>query len=189
MLNKIHAYIVQNAASFLRSPIHLVPNFLQRQFLLDGLNIVFKEALEEGDFEFLENKWLKVEVKDLDVFWMIGYTGEGLIVSDQSMSDGLTADACFRGNLNDFVLIAGRKEDPDTLFFQRRLVIEGDTEFGLEIKNLIDGVDLDTLPAILKTLLGQLSDFVYKGVRSGQLHSEGIRHVNTNRSSGRHLTN
>lgn len=77
MLNKIHAYIVQNAASFLRSPIHLVPNFLQRQFLLDGLNIVFKEALEEGDFEFLENKWLKVEVKDLDVFWMIGYTGEG----------------------------------------------------------------------------------------------------------------
>jgi predicted lipid carrier protein YhbT len=33
-------------------------------------------------------------------------------------------------------MIAARKQDPDTLFFQRRLVIEGDTELGLYVKNL-----------------------------------------------------
>ena len=31
-----------------------------------------------------------------------------------------------------------RLEDPDTLFFSRRLVIEGDTELGLALKNALD---------------------------------------------------
>ena len=43
-------------------------------------------------------------------------------------------DVSFSGNANDLVLIAARKEDPDTLFFQRRLRIEGDTELGLYVK-------------------------------------------------------
>jgi predicted lipid carrier protein YhbT len=34
-----------------------------------------------------------------------------------------------------------REEDPDTLFFARRLTIEGDTELGLVAKNLLDGID------------------------------------------------
>jgi len=35
-----------------------------------------------------------------------------------------------------------RQEDPDTLFFHRRLTIEGDTELGLFAKNLLDRVEL-----------------------------------------------
>ena len=34
-----------------------------------------------------------------------------------------------------------REEDPDTLFFNRKLQIEGDTELGLITKNLLDSVD------------------------------------------------
>jgi len=34
-----------------------------------------------------------------------------------------------------------REEDPDTLFFNRKLVIEGDTELGLIVKNLLDSID------------------------------------------------
>ena len=34
-----------------------------------------------------------------------------------------------------------REEDPDTLFFNRKLHIEGDTELGLITKNLLDSVD------------------------------------------------
>ena len=33
------------------------------------------------------------------------------------------ADVCFSGNSQDLILIAGRREDPDS--FQRRLKIEG----------------------------------------------------------------
>ena len=36
-----------------------------------------------------------------------------------------------------------RREDPDTLFFTRRLVLEGDTALGLEIKNALDALGWD----------------------------------------------
>lgn len=130
MLNKIRTQLVQNAASILRSPIHLLPQNVQKKALLDAMGLVFREALQDGDFEFLEDKWLKVEVKDMELRWFISYQNDKLVVADKPVAE----DVSFSGNLNDLVLIAGRKEDPDTLFFQRRLSIEGDTEtrFGSE---------------------------------------------------------
>ena len=123
--------------------------------------MVFKEALEDGDFDFLENKWLKVTVSDLNLSWHISFQEGKLVVAEPRGQH----DVHFSGNLNDLVLIAGRKEDPDTLFFQRRLQIEGDTELGLEVKNLMDSVDLEQLPKAMQVALNQLADFVQKGVQ------------------------
>ena len=75
---------------------------------------------------------------------------------------------CIRDRANDLILIAARKEDPDTLFFQRRLRIEGDTELGLNVKNLMDSIDLDTMPALLKNGLLRLADFVEAGLQEGR---------------------
>jgi predicted lipid carrier protein YhbT len=47
------------------------------------------------------------------------------------------------GNLQDFFLLATRREDPDTLFFQRRLALIGDVAAGLCVKNLLDGIEYD----------------------------------------------
>ncbi|USD64765.1 SCP2 domain-containing protein [Vibrio sp. SCSIO 43136] len=162
MLNKIRAQLVHNAAAILRSPAQLLPQSLQNRALLEGLKQVFREALEDGDFEFLEDKWLKVEVRDLNLAWFISYQDEQLVVADKVVAH----DVSFSGELNDLVLIAGRKEDPDTLFFQRRLSIEGDTELGLEVKNLMDSVDLDALPSGMKIALDQLANFVQKGMQT-----------------------
>lgn len=170
MINKIRTQLVQNAASILRSPVHLLPQSVQKKALLEALKMVFKEALEDGDFEFLEGKWLKVGVKDLQLSWLISYKEEKLVVADTAVKE----DVLFSGNLNDLVLIAGRKEDPDTLFFQRRLSIEGDTELGLEVKNLMDSVDLESLPKPLQSLLNQLADFVQKGLQSPATHKEVV---------------
>ena len=41
----------------------------------------------------------------------------------------------------DFIALAIREEDPDTLFFNRNLVMEGDTDLGLLVKNTLDAVD------------------------------------------------
>ena len=128
--------------------------------------MVFKEALEGGDFEFLEDKWLKVAIKDLNLAWYISYQDEKLVVAEKPVQE----DVSFSGNLNDLVLIAGRKEDPDTLFFQRRLSIECDTELGLEVKNLMDSVDLEQLPKAMQVALNQLADFVQKGVQEPAQH-------------------
>ncbi|MGC9422389.1 MULTISPECIES: ubiquinone anaerobic biosynthesis accessory factor UbiT [Vibrio] len=168
MINKIRTQLVQNAASILRSPVHLLPKFIQKKLLLDGLKMVFQEALEEGDFEFLSDKWLKVEIRDLKLHWYISYQQERLLVADVAQQE----DVSFSGNVNDLILIAGRKEDPDTLFFQRRLSIEGDTELGLEVKNLMDSVDLQQLPQALQILLHQLADFVHKGMQTPNRHNE-----------------
>ncbi|CAB1258472.1 SCP2 domain-containing protein [Vibrio cholerae] len=170
MLNKIRTQLVQNAASILRSPIHLLPQNVQKKALLDAMGLVFREALQDGDFEFLEDKWLKVEVKDMELCWFISYQNDKLVVADKPVAE----DVSFSGNLNDLVLIAGRKEDPDTLFFQRRLSIEGDTELGLEVKNLMDSVDLQQLPKALQILLHQLADFVHKGMQTPNSSHEVI---------------
>jgi len=50
------------------------------------------------------------------------------------------ADVTIRASLADYIALALRREDPDTLFFTRRLVIEGDTALGLELKNALDAL-------------------------------------------------
>ncbi|MEW8013567.1 MAG: SCP2 sterol-binding domain-containing protein [Candidatus Sedimenticola endophacoides] len=47
------------------------------------------------------------------------------------------------GTLYDFLLLATRREDADTLFFNRRLRLGGDTELGLYVKNFLDALELD----------------------------------------------
>jgi predicted lipid carrier protein YhbT len=52
-------------------------------------------------------------------------------------------DVRIKGRLEEFWLLATRAEDPDTLFFHRRLAIEGETETGLHLKNLLDSMEFD----------------------------------------------
>lgn len=86
MLNKIRSQLVKNAANILRSPVQLLPQTVQQKALLEGLKMVFKEALEDGDFEFLEDKWLKVAIKDLNLAWYISYQDEKLVVAEKTSS-------------------------------------------------------------------------------------------------------
>lgn len=64
-------------------------------------------------------------------------------------------DLAFRANLSAFLQLLARQEDPDTLFFNRELSIEGDTELGLVVKNMLDAVEWPNLPRLpgLTTLL------------------------------------
>lgn len=58
-------------------------------------------------------------------------------------------DLAFRANLSAFLQLLTRQEDPDTLFFNRTLSIEGDTELGLVIKNMLDALEWPTLRGVL----------------------------------------
>ncbi len=160
MINTLRKHLVCNAATILKPPAHLLPSCAHKKLLLEILSRIFSDALEDGDFEFLEDKWLQISILDLDLHWFISYQNEALVIAD----DAQQQDVRFAGNLNDLVLIMGRKEDPDTLFFQRRLIIEGDTELGLEVKNLMDSVDWEALPPLLVTPLQHLSQFVAQGL-------------------------
>jgi predicted lipid carrier protein YhbT len=49
-------------------------------------------------------------------------------------------DVVVRASARDYLALALRREDADSLFFARRLVIEGDTALGLIVKNALDSL-------------------------------------------------
>jgi len=163
VLQKLRARIVRQGPSLLSVPLKFTPFAVSRQVLQQVLSWQLRQALADGELDFLESRWLKIEVSDLNLSWQMSVSEGKLIVREQG-----EADVSFSGQANDLILIAARKEDPDTLFFQRRLRIEGDTELGLNVKNLMDSIDLDTMPALLKNGLLRLADFVEAGLQEGR---------------------
>lgn len=155
MLKTIQHLIVENGASILKKPLGLMPFSAKQKLIQSLLNAQFEQALEEGELDFLEDHWLKIEVRDLDLTWFISLIDEKLVVSRCEIPD-----VSFSGNMNDLILIATRKQDPDTLFFQRRLTIEGNTELGLHVKNLMDSVDFETMPKPIQKSLMLLSKLI-----------------------------
>ena len=57
-------------------------------------------------------------------------------------------DMIISASAYDFYQLSRREEDPDTLFFSRRLVMAGDTELGLVLKNTIDAMDLNVFELV-----------------------------------------
>lgn len=118
-----------------------VPFALQRLALEEAVGRLFAQPLADGEFDILTGRWLRLEVEDLGLAWNLTRAETGLHLARDA-----PASVTIRGRWRDFLLLASREEDPDTLFFRRRLVIQGDTDLGLAIKNLIDSLDPDQLP-------------------------------------------
>jgi predicted lipid carrier protein YhbT len=92
-------------------------------------------ALKTLDWKPLVGRCYAIRIKDLGLSLRFRISTRGF-APDSGVSD-LTISATAR----DFLLLMSRREDPDTLFFSRRLVSEGDTELGLIVKNLLDALD------------------------------------------------
>lgn len=152
--------VINLVPKILKPTLSVTPYIIQKKCLLTALHSVFKEALSDGDFEFLQDKWLSISVTDLALNWLISYDDGQLIMTENNQT--LDADVRFSASSDDLLLIAGRKEDPDTLFFQRRLKIEGDTELGLEVKNLIDALDIDQLPSLVHKMVDGCATVLYQ---------------------------
>ena len=163
MLDKLRSRLVHFGPSLMSVPVKLAPFALKRQVLEQVLSWQFRQALAEGELEFLEGRWLSIHVRDIGLLWYTSVVDGRLVVSQQA-----DADVSFSADASDLLMIAARKQDPDTLFFQRRLVIEGDTELGLYVKNLMDAIELVQMPKALRVMLLQLADFVEAGLKSPQ---------------------
>ncbi|EMH4163428.1 SCP2 domain-containing protein [Pluralibacter gergoviae] len=161
MLNKLRSRLVQMGPTLMSVPLRVTPFALKRQVLEQVLSWQFRQALADGELDFLEGRWLSIEVRDIGLRWFTSVENDRLIVSPSA-----EADVSFSADAADLLMIAARKQDPDTLFFQRRLVIEGDTELGLYVKNLMDAIELDQMPSALRIMLLQLADFVEAGLKT-----------------------
>jgi predicted lipid carrier protein YhbT len=96
-------------------------------------------ALKTLDWQALAGRRYAIRVKDIGLSLRFTITQRGF--APDSGAPELTISATAR----DFLLLLSRREDPDTLFFSRRLVSEGDTALGLTVKNLLDALDPDTV--------------------------------------------
>ncbi len=99
------------------------------------LNRLFAQAISDGDFDDFEGHRIRLEVNGGQPGITIGFWAGRLRVIDGP------GEATIRGSMAAFKTLAERRQDPDQLFFQRRLVIEGDTELGLGLKNLLDSLE------------------------------------------------
>ncbi|MDP6166151.1 MAG: SCP2 sterol-binding domain-containing protein [Gammaproteobacteria bacterium] len=130
---------------------HKAPPQVQSKLVLRLMSEVLREPLADGDLDCLEGNWLQVEVEDISCSWYFTMQQTRLMMQAQppllAAHSRLTTIA---GKSIDLMRMLGRQQDPDTLFFQRRLRLSGDTELGLEIRNVLDGVDMDELPGYLR---------------------------------------
>lgn len=110
--------------------------------LTTALNQLKRREVLPADMELLAGKTFAVRVEDAGFTLRFAAGARGFHLADK---DG-AADLTLAATLADFARLMLREEDPDTLFFSRRLVIEGDTELGLIVKNLLDSVDWSRTP-------------------------------------------
>lgn len=139
-------------------PGRYIPYALQKQVLSMVLNQAFREPLRHGELDFLADAKVRIRVTDLCIDWLIRVGSDEFTPLERTLKD----DVCISGESVDFILLATRQADPDTLFFQRRIRIEGDTELGLGIKNTMDSMDWDDLPLPLRRLLQGISLVIEK---------------------------
>lgn len=106
-------------------------------------------ALKTLDWQALVGRRYAIRVKNLGLNLRFTVTQRGF------KPDSGAPDLTITASARDFLLLLARREDPDTLFFSRRLVSEGDTELGLTVKNLLDALDPEAVLGHLPTPLAR----------------------------------
>ena len=85
-------------------------------------------------FEPMQGRVLRLELKEL------GHGPQFTLLGPLLLPAFGAADVTIRATLADYIALALRREDPDTLFFTRLIVIEGDTALGVAVKNALDSL-------------------------------------------------
>lgn len=106
--------------------------------LVAALNLALGRVIPKEPLEPLLGKRLKIRVTDAGLALRFTLTDKGF----RPNFDGTAPDLTISARARDFLALALREEDPDTLFFSRRLLMEGDTELGLLMKNTLDAIEL-----------------------------------------------
>jgi predicted lipid carrier protein YhbT len=103
-------------------------------------------GLNDNDLSFLQGKVITIQVTDMDHRQSFTVNNNQI----RLVPDNGNSDVTFKGKLNSFIQLITQSSDPDTLFFQRKLSITGNTELGLEVKALFEHLNLKRLPLPLQ---------------------------------------
>lgn len=114
-----------------------LPPYPGSLLLVTGLNLVLARQLPADVGAYLNGQRIRIQVRDaglrFDFRWQDGQF--------RACPPQQAADLTLSAHAHDFLRLARRLDDPDTLFFNRRLSMEGDTELGLVVKNALDALE------------------------------------------------
>jgi predicted lipid carrier protein YhbT len=131
-----------------RKPLARLPAFPGSWLFARMLKATLAPQLSLDTRAGLEGKHLQLRISDFGLAFDVRWQGQGFT----PLAPGAQPDLAIAASLHDLWLLARREEDPDSLFFRRRLVMEGDTELGLLFKNAIDAFDLGAFDLFLRRL-------------------------------------
>lgn len=116
-----------------------LPQWPHSAALATALNAAVRfGVLQPDELGPLEEQLIRVRITDAGVCASIVWS-QGRFRARSAQDD---AALVFTATAAAYLQMLTRQEDPDTLFFHRRLLIEGDTELGLFAKNLLDRVEV-----------------------------------------------
>lgn len=118
-----------------------LPAYPGSLLFVSALNVALRPQLATDVTAMLVGKRLRLRVTDAQWAFDFEWRKDRFSATQNTGEADLTISA----SAYDFVLLARRLEDPDTLFFSRRLSMEGDTELGLLVKNTLDAIELPIL--------------------------------------------
>ncbi|MCD6682176.1 MAG: SCP2 sterol-binding domain-containing protein [Burkholderiaceae bacterium] len=112
-----------------------------------ALDRLLLPRLSADDVAQLSGRVVEIEVLDLGIRCRVSLGARGFRAAPDRGAVALRVAAQAPSYLR---LLRG-EEDADRLFFERALVMEGDTEYGLVLKNTLDAIGpLLTLPAAMR---------------------------------------
>lgn len=123
------------------------------------LNQLFKDEIINGDLSFIAERIVEIYVKDIDLSLFLTLENGKL----KSLRSPQKPDVTLSATGDALVLLIYSKVDPDTLFFNRKLMVKGNTELGLHLKNFLDTIEVNQkLPKAIYLMGDRFSDFIYK---------------------------
>ncbi|MCU7906699.1 MAG: SCP2 sterol-binding domain-containing protein [Candidatus Thiodiazotropha sp. (ex Epidulcina cf. delphinae)] len=122
-------------------PLKILPRKAHGHILSAILNQLFRNERCEGEFDFLEGRVVHIKVSDAELSYALTLTNGAIAEAGDK-----AAELTITGTVYDYLLLISGREDPDTLFFQRYLVMEGDTGLGVHLKNMLAAVEMEQLP-------------------------------------------
>ena len=114
-----------------------LPTLPPRLILVQTLNQMLRRGLLPADMTQFAGRHFQLDVLDLGISIRFSADTQRFTAENYPGAPDLRLAA----NSADYLRMILREEDPDTLFFNRKLQIEGDTALGLATKNLLDCVD------------------------------------------------
>lgn len=117
-----------------------LPQWPHSLALVTALNAASKlKILPEEDLTALENHSFCVTALDTGGSAVFTYAN-GAFRPLWQRPDHI--DVTLTANVSAYLQLLTRQEDPDTLFFTRALQVEGNTELGLLVKNMLDAIEM-----------------------------------------------